>query len=315
MQKKIIFLIILLIGNKFSNAQNLNIHINDINNFWIAFDSLKNTNNEQKQLDIIQKYYLDKASDGLKDFIISREHSAQKHLYNIKHYPKFWNSIRPNTQKVKNAIPKIEKVYAKYREIYPDFIIPDIYFTIGILNSGGTTSPNKILIGSEIACADKNTNYSELNKWLQGVFKLNNSVVSMIAHEIGHTQQIGGDSEDDGKSNLLGYSIKEGMCDFLAELTYKKINTPYMIYGKKHKKELWTKFQKDMYSQNINDWLYNGNNAPNGVADLGYFIGYEICKSYYKNSKNKAKAINEMLKLEYNEESVLKFLIKSKYNG
>lgn len=316
MQKTII-LLILFLGFQLNYAQKskLNIYTTDIDNFWVAFDSIKKTNDEQKKLDIIQKLYLDKATSGLKDFIISREHSAKRHLGNIKKFPKFWASIRPKTEEIKTYIPKMEKVFRKYHKIYPDFKEPEIYFTIGVLNSGGTTSPNRILIGSEIACADKNTDASELNDWYKKVFKLNNGVVAMVAHEIGHTQQKDGDSEDDGKSNLLGYCIREGMCDFLAELTYQKISSPYMNYGNEHRKELWEKFQKEMLTQETKNWLYNGNDAPNGVADLGYFIGYEICKSYYKNAKNKKKAINEMLKLDYSPENVMEFLKKSKYNG
>ncbi|MFD2909005.1 DUF2268 domain-containing putative Zn-dependent protease [Flavobacterium ardleyense] len=310
-----IFLIITFISSFCFSQNKLNIYTNDIDNFWIAFDSITKTNNELKQLNFLQKLYLDKATDGLNDFIVSREHTAERHLDNIKNYPKFWNSIRPKTEEIKNYTLKIEKVFKNYHNIYPDFKEPEIYFTIGVLNSGGTTSPNKILIGSEIACADKNTNASELNDWLEKVFKLNNGVVAMVAHEIGHTQQKDGDSEDDGKSNLLGYCIREGMCDFLAELTYQKISSPYMIYGKEHRKQLWTEFQKEMLTQETKNWLYNGNDAPNGVADLGYFMGYEICKSYYKNSKDKKKAIDEMLKLEYNAKSVTEFLKKSKYNG
>lgn len=315
--KRIFLLLITVLSIQTSYAQKskLNIYTSDIDNFWIAFDSIHKTNNEENKLEIIQKLYLDKATNGLKDFIISREHSAKRHLDNIKKYPKFWNSVRPKTEEIKMFVPKMEKVFKKYRKIYPDFKQPEIYFTIGILNSGGTTSPNRILIGSEIACADKNTDASELNDWYKKVFKLNNGVVAMVAHEIGHTQQKDGDSEDDGKSNLLGYCIREGMCDFLAELTYQKISSPYMVYGNAHRKELWEKFQKEMLTQETKDWLYNGNDAPNGVADLGYFMGYEICKSYYKNAKNKKKAIDEMLKLEYNPKSVLEFLKKSKYNG
>ena len=52
-------------------------------------------------------------------------------------------------------------------------------------------------------------------------------------------------------------------------------------------KKLWKLFEVEMLGQETKNWLYNGDEAPNGNADLGYFIGYEICKSYYENSKNK----------------------------
>ena len=69
-----------------------------------------------------------------------------------------------------------------------------------------------------------------------------------------------------------------------------------------------------MLGQETKNWLYNGNDAPNGNADLGYFIGYEICKSYYNNSKNKKQALKEIIELEYTKENVIKFLEKSKYS-
>ena len=86
-----------------------------------------------------------------------------------------------------------------------------------------------------------------------------------------------------------------------------------MVYGKTHEKELWDLFTKEMYGQEIKNWLYNGNNAPNGNADLGYYIGYEICKSYYRNSENKELALKEIIELDYTKENVLNFLKKSKY--
>ena len=70
-----------------------------------------------------------------------------------------------------------------------------------------------------------------------------------------------------------------------------------------------------MYGQETKDWLYNGGQAPKGKADLGYFIGYVICKSYYNNSKNKTKDVKKIIELNYSKKSVAKFLRKSKYFG
>ena len=313
--KKLLFFLITLTFSASSFGQTSNIFTSDIDNFWIAYDSVKTTKDTTKQIDFIQKLYLDKATDGLKDFIKLREHSARRHLNNILKYPKFWTSLRPHTLEIKSKVNEIESLMIRFKNLYKNFKEPKVYFTIGVLNSGGTTSPDKILIGCEIACSDKTVDASELNKWLQGVFKLNTSVVSMVAHELGHTQQKGGDSEDDGNSNLLGYCIKEGACDFIAELLYKPVQSPYMTYGNANKNILWTDFEKDMLGQETKNWLYNGDNAPKGIADLGYFIGYEICKSYYDKSKNKKKALKKIVELNYDKKEVQNFLAKSKYNG
>lgn len=286
------------------------IFTSDIDNFWIAYDSVKATTDTTKQKEFIQKLYLDKATSGLKDFIIVRQHSAERHLNNILKNPKFWASVKPYTLRIKSYTPDIENLMIKFKMLYSNFNQPDVFFTIGCLNSGGTTTRNKILIGSEIAAADSTVDATEVGSWLGGVFKLNTSVLSMVAHELGHTQQNG------NNVNLLGNCIKEGACDFIAELLLDKpIQAPYMTYGKANEKLLWELFQNDMNGQVNKEWLYNGGQAPIGKADLGYFIGYVICKSYYENASDKTKALKQIIELNYSKKSIAKFLKKSKYFG
>lgn len=316
MNKTFLILIFTITINSTIICQNTKTEIStiDIENFWIAYDSIQQTTDKTKQLNFIQKLYLDKATVGLQDFIISREHTAKKHLDNILKYPKFWVSLRPHTFEIKAYNKKINKIMSRFKKLYPSFTQPNVYFTIGCLNSGGTTTKNKILIGSEIACSNSNVDASELSDWLQGVFKDQTDVISMVAHEVGHTQQKNGDSENDGNSNLLGYCIGEGACDFISELILNKpVISQYMTYGNTYEKEIWKLFQLEMLGQETKNWLYNGDEAPNGNADLGYFVGYKICKSYYDNSKNKKTALKEIIELEYTKESVATFLEKSKY--
>lgn len=68
-----------------------------------------------------------------------------------------------------------------------------------------------------------------------------------------------------------------------------------------------------MTSSYLPNWLYNGT-SKGEKADLGYFIGYEICKSYYNQAINKKQAIKEIIELKYNDEkAVEKFLKQSKF--
>jgi uncharacterized protein YjaZ len=41
--------------------------------------------------------------------------------------------------------------------------------------------------------------------------------------------------------------------------------------------------------------IYNGNNSKTRPADLGYYIGYKICESYYRQAKDKKQAVREIL--------------------
>jgi hypothetical protein len=68
-----------------------------------------------------------------------------------------------------------------------------------------------------------------------------------------------------------------------------------------------------MFTSYSSNWLYNGSMRTT-VADLGYFMGYTICKSYYNNSTDKKKAIKDIIELDFkNEDDIERFLSNSKY--
>ena len=50
--------------------------------------------------------------------------------------------------------------------------------------------------------------------------------------------------------------------------------------------------------------------AKDRPADLGYYIGYKICESYYRNSSNKNQAVRDILEVKDFEQ----FLSASKYD-
>ena len=164
----------------------------DIDNFWIAYDSIQTTTDSLKQLNFIQTLYIDKGTKGLKAFMVLRNYNAKLWVALINRYPKFWNSIRPNTLTVKSYAAEIEKSIARFKELYPDLKEAKMYFTVGGLRSGGTTMNDMVLIGSEIATGNATTDVSEFtNNWLAGVFKDQqaDNLVSLNIHEYVHTQQ------------------------------------------------------------------------------------------------------------------------------
>ena len=53
--------------------------------------------------------------------------------------------------------------------------------------------------------------------------------------------------------------------------------------------------KKDIYGHDLRNWMYNGGYIKDRPPDLGYAIGYLICKSYYERSEDKKAAIYELL--------------------
>lgn len=290
----------------------------DIDHFWQAFDALKNCKSHKDSVQTIQTIYLDRATDGLKNFIKVREFAAEKFVEGISKYPKFYQSVRSNTYKVKEAEPYIQEVFDKFKQIYPGFKPFKVCFAIGVIRTGGTVSNNFVLIGTEIISATKNNDFSEFDNpaFVKVLAKDENNaqnIKDMIAHECVHTQQkIKSDSTT--KACLLLYKcMLEGFSDFIGELiSSSQINKVVHNYGNIHEKELWAQFKNELCSDSTKNWLYGNYKAKDKdkPADLGYYIGYKIAQSYYNKATDKKQAIADIIELK----NPLEFLEKSGYD-
>jgi len=278
-----------------------NVQTIDIDHFWEAFDNLKNCKNFSDSVASFQKLYLDRGTNGLLDFIQMREFTAEKFVNAISKNYAFYQFVRPNTYQAKKAEPVIEEVFTKFKELYSNFKPFKVCFAIGIKNTGGTVSNEFVLIGTELT-----TSLGENTKPTDE--EIIQKIKSIVAHECVHTQQKLHADSLSIKCELLYQSIREGACDFIAELVSgnKKKNE----YGDQHESELWVQFKNELCNQNIGNWLYNGSTVKNKPRDLGYYIGYKIVQSYYNNAKNKRQAIVDIIEMD----DPIKFLDSSRYD-
>ena len=317
---KNIYLIVLLIFTLFGCNQktdilNHNIITSDIDNFWNAYDKINATKDTIQQIKLLKTLFLDKASEGQKNMIQARNYSEKEYLNTINNFPKFWTSIRENTLKAKTIDKELSIGIDKLKSIYPQLKPAKIYFTIGALRSNGTTMDSLVLIGTELAFADKQTPTEEFPEYLSHLRSFFDSepsenVVFLNIHEYIHTQQkttIG--------NNLLAQTVLEGVAEFLAE---KALNTkspnPQIQFGKENDAKIKSKFELEMFSPNVYNWIWNSANNEFGMRDLAYYVGYKICEEYYNTSEDKQKAIEQMIQLDYNNENeLIEFVEKSNY--
>ena len=177
---------------------------------------------------------------------------------------------------------------------YPYTVYPPVYFVFGRFNSGGTSSDEGLIIGVE--------KLSDLD-----------GLPGLVIHESIHFQQ---KWPEGGETTLLQQSVLEGSADFMAELvTGKHGNSKANTYGNKHKEALCKEFVQIMNDKNYNDWLYGTTGKDNRPNDLGYWIGYEIVKSYFDKMEDKKLAVNRILNIDdysrfLNESGYLKKYIK-----
>lgn len=307
--KKIIKIVLIAFLSVSAKAQSV-IHTADITHFWQAFDSIQTTEDENKKIIFIQKYYLEKASAGLK-YTTKPTYLDGKNPYGAKDWLKY---ISENTEKLNRIRPYtlfsldqqkelLQTKFKYFKELYPEFNNVDVYFVLGIGDFGGNVNNRSVIISAEVMASEK-------PDW----------GVSMVLHEFVHTMQT---LKNDA---LLQHCILEGTADFVAEIVNQKSLTEtypggYIDFGNKNEKAVWEDFKKYISSNEIDgkyyDWIYGskGRNI-NGtqIKDLGYFIGYTFCRAYYKNAKNKKQALKEIIEWDLSTlEKARDFLLKSKY--
>ncbi len=279
----------------------------DIDNFWFAYKTaLRDTINRKK---IFKKLYFEKASLGMKDYMGFKVSSIDKFIETTNSYPKFYATIENKTKEIEERKQDFLKSFLKLKEIYSQAKFPDVYFVIGAFTSGGTVSKNGLLIGINQYCIDKEVDQTEFNFQIKSRMSDWSNLPNVIAHELIHYQQDGLLNE----KTTLCYAIKEGMADFIGELiSGKNANPDLYKWAKGREKSIWTKFKNDIYLDKYDNWIANSQQStPENFPDQGYWIGYQICKSYYENATDKKIAIDEMLNIK----DYKKFLEKSKWES
>lgn len=295
----------------------IKLHTEDLPRFYQAMDSVMTTSDTVKQASFVQHLYVDKASKGLREFMELRGGNTQKWVKIMTTDRSALLEKRPFILSAIDQESRILEKIEKFKVIYPNFRDGDIYFCVGINNSGGTIQDNTVYIGTEIAA-------NQSSDW----------AVPLVLHEFVHTQQwvqrnINNLMKDKqaaqaymaSHKSLLSQCLVEGMADFVSELVLgqrlaDRFPDGHNAFGEKYEAEIWQEFQKDMYQDigNSKGWLYAEKEiAGKNCRDLGYFVGYKICKSLYDKAKDKKQALAQMIELDLSDENAKAFLLVSQY--
>lgn len=274
----------------------------DIELFWAAYDKAKPEND----LIIYRDEYLKKGSVGLQEFTRLRIGSSCGLVNSINASPKYYAALRGHSLKVASYEKQARASFHKLKEIYPSAVFPDVYFVIGRMTSAGTLSDKGLLIGVDMFGKNTGAPTDELGDWHRAVVSSVDRLPYVVAHELIHYQQ-----KYEQNNTLLARAVGEGVPDFIAELIAGDTINPHLHkYGDPIEKQLWLEFKKEMDGTNAGNWLYQGENAKDKPADLGYYIGYKIAESYYENTKDKKKAVKDILEIK----DFKKFLADSRYD-
>ncbi len=252
----------------------------DIDRFWAVMDKATPEN----RAELLQREYIDAGSLGVKDFVPYRILSGQDLHETIAEKPERYSSeVRERTLRIAEWRQKIRAGFHTLKDLYPEAVFPDVYFVIGRLNSGGTSSANGLLIGAEM--------YGHSDEAMEGLPRI-------VTHEWVHFQQ-----NYAHQRTLLAKSIQEGSADFVAELAVGEHINPHVHgYAEPREEQIWRLFEPVMHEkfggEKTGGWMYGGSPIEGGPTDLGYFVGYKICAAYYEKARDKQAAIREIFNIE-----------------
>jgi hypothetical protein len=287
----------------------------DVIHFWDAYDSGGNTGSTSA----FQSKYLDLASSGLSDFIKSRSVTASSLTQMVRGAPKYFASIRATNLQLATNGPVISRIRANYatiKSLYPSAIFPPVTFLVGRFSTGGTTSPNGMLIGSEFYSISATTPLDELQQFQRDNVKSADSLPIIVAHEHGHILQQNASNGlfTHANRSLLEQALLEGGADFIGERSSGgNINGRLWTFAIPHEAALWQEFRVAMHGTDVTQWLYNQGSptvTPDHPGDLGYFIGYRIAEAYYAKQTDKVAALRDIIEIRDADD----FLARSGYS-
>ena len=262
----------------------------DIPRFWAAYDA----STPETRAAALDSLYLEPGSEGLRDMLFRRIGSAEALAQVVNAHPRYLASARASTLRAAEFEPRIREAFRRLEEVYPDAVFPDVYFLIGRMNSGGTTSPRALLIGTELYGRTPEMPLDELGSWHRAVLQPIELIPHIVAHELIHYQQEYADGQ-----TLLRQALVEGVADFVAELiSGRHINAAAAEYGDAHEALLWCEFEDQMEGTDVSRWLYNGDQSVDRPADLGYYMGYRIARAYHAQAPDKRQAVHDMLRIQ-----------------
>jgi len=278
--------------------------------FWPHFEkAMKDTSQARRHL----KAFIFEGPLEVRDFYVVRYGSID-HMYGqmVNAAPNYYRYLKtrfqPDSLRVfRNAILESMK---RFQELYPEAVFPKVYIVPGILNSGGTATEMGMFLGGDMYGRSPDMPVEDLTDWQEGAIMEFSDLPRLTMHELMHFQQNYRDKTND--ETLLSAVIQEGVCDFMVELcSGEPMENENLVFLSDPANEAWIfgEFKEELMGDDTSKWLYNGGSIEDRPHDLGYTLGYLICKSYYQQSPDKKKAVNELL----NTDDFLKIVKDSEY--
>lgn len=239
----------------------------------------------------LQDAYLAVGTDGIRIFTEGRIENAEKLADNVQRnraeYQKGIDLCLPAARALR---AKVGQIMQRVADLLGQRTLAPAYVLFGAGNSGGTAKPEGLALALEVLCGQP-TDADAAARILE----------EYVAHEITHVYQFR-DFDPTVPQDLAQLAVIEGFGDFVAERSTGRLPVQGRLrdnYGRQHEAALWQRFQADLAAGRIEgtDWFYSPTpKIPGQPADMGYWIGKQICEAYYAKAEDKQAALRTLLR-------------------
>jgi len=231
--------------------------------------------------------YIDGGTEGFLAFARMRRTTGERIAISIENQPQIYSEARKCAAVLPAVKGRLSHSLDRLKQLYPEATLPPITLAVGRGKPVGTADLNGVMIGLEALCAADFMNP-----------KIEDRFVYVIAHEYVHVQQARFYTEDP-KETVLRATLTEGAAELVGELTSGSVSyghLPAMVQGREASLE--AAFLTDVDKTALGSaWLYNYPGTAEQPADLGYWIGYRIAKSYYQKAIDKRAALQDIIEM------------------
>ncbi|WP_420136243.1 DUF2268 domain-containing putative Zn-dependent protease [Sphingomonas sp.] len=263
-------------------APKVEVETADVATFYRIYDAAHGAPSGE----VLQRGYIDKGSEGVRQFVPNRILSGAALAQRIARDRPVYEQARACLSVLPAVKARLAGYFQRLAALDPQATFPPVTILIGRNTSGGTTGKSGVLIGLEVVCR---------STWLQP--DLTERLYHLIAHEYGHVQQP--EALDGPGNSVLKQSLLEGVAELIAELGSGQVsNVQLQRWTRGHEQEIDWRFMVDADKTDLSDWLYNGPGSPEHPGDLGYWVGYRIAKAYYGKAKDKRAALRDLLEMK-----------------
>lgn len=258
------------------------IHIEDVDLFYRVYQRAGGHPSGAQ----LQTEYLDRGSHGLHEFAKLRNITGARIAQQLEQHPEMYAAAGSCMRVLPRVRERLRLALRKLRDLYPQAHWAPVTVAVGRGKPVGVTGAFGVAIGLEALCAADSLNPNVEERF-----------VHVLAHEYGHVEQLRAIADDEHPTVLQG-ALVEGGAELVAELISGEVSNARLARQTRGREaQIESAFVADADSTDLSRWLYNHPGTEQWPADLGYWVGYRIVKTYYQSSSDKQAALRAILEI------------------